>query len=89
MFDTFLSSVCLINYEFLCRAADTNALLDRTAEALFGILIAEPFNGLNDKGAFHLHLRDYKSSAGWTHTLFHQVLFPQPLYQEIVSRLLI
>jgi len=28
MIETFLSSVYLINYEFLCRAADTNALLD-------------------------------------------------------------
>jgi len=30
-----ISNVYLINYEFLCRAADTNALLDWTAEALF------------------------------------------------------
>jgi hypothetical protein len=32
------TSVYLINYEFLCRADDTNVLLDSTAYELFGIL---------------------------------------------------
>ena len=36
-----VSPVYLTNYEFLCREADTNALLDRTAYELFGVLILE------------------------------------------------
>jgi len=37
MIDTFLLTVYLINYQFLCRIADTNALLDWTADELFEI----------------------------------------------------
>ena len=66
MIDRFFSSVYLINYEFLCRVADTNALLDWTAEALFGILISKriPSHGWTADGLVGLDLA--LGMIGWS-----------------------